>query len=304
MQKSYPEKLLPFIGRAYLSRSYVPQPEMINGARLQLFTQYLESKGLTVDADMYIPIRPAAMRAGVMNFGRNNFAYVDGIGSFVILYSFVVDKELEYDSPTPENKCPKGCTACMDACPTNAIYAPFKLNPQRCMGYNHWMRQDGRKEILNPVIPLDIRKQLGIRIHGCDLCQEVCPRNRSKLAAKLPKDQFLEVIAEDFSLVKLLHMHQDFYRTRVYPIMYNYIQDPKYFQRNAAIALGNTGDDSFVPDLVIEMEHTQPLVRQHVAWALGQLGGNKAKQTLEKYVKLEDVPEVTEEIHMALATIA
>ena len=301
MQKSFPEKLLPMIGRAYLSRTYLPKADMIHGARIELFKQYLESLGCTVAMNRYLPLRPAAMRAGVMNFGRNNFAYVDGIGSFVILYAFMVDKELEYDDPTPKNTCPKGCTACMDACPTQAIYAPFRLNPRRCVGFNNWMRQDGRGESLGAVAPVDIREKLGIRVHGCDICQEVCPGNRAKLKARLPRDEFLEIIAKDFSLDALLHMPEGFHRKRVYPVMYNYINEPKYFQRNAAIAIGNTGDEAYVPALITELANPEPLVRRHVAWALGKIGGGRAKQALEKSLLGESDAGVAQEIRLAQA---
>lgn len=301
MQKSFPEKLLPMIGRAYLSRTYLPKPEMIHGARVELFRQYLESIGCTVAMNRFLPLRPAAMRAGVINFGRNNFAYVKDIGSFVILYAFIVDKELEYDDSMPQNTCPKGCTACIDACPTQALYAPFRLNPRKCVGFNNWMRQDGRGESLGPVVPVGIREKLGIRVHGCDICQEVCPRNRAKLKARLPRDEFLEVIAEDFSLNALLHMSGDFHRKRVYPIMYNYIGEYKYFQRNAAIAIGNTGDEAYTHDLIAELENPEPLVRRHVAWALGKIGGGRAKRALEKALTGEVDSEVVQEIRSARA---
>lgn len=303
MQKSFPEKLLPMMGRAYLSRTYLPKPDMINGARVELFKSYLESLGCAVAMNRFLPLRPAAMRAGVMNFGRNNFAYVDGTGSFVILYAFIVDKELEYDEPTPECKCPKGCTACMDACPTQAIKAPFRLEPRRCVGFNNWMRQDGRGDDLDAVVPLEIREKLGLRVHGCDICQEVCPRNRARLKARLPRDEFLEVIAGDFSLAGLLHMPGEFYRTRVYPIMYNYITDHKYLQRNAAIALGNSRDEACLPDLIAELDHREALVRRHVAWALGNIRGVRAKRALEKRVSVEQDPAAAGEIRMALEAV-
>lgn len=298
---AYPEKLPPLIGRAYLSRSYLPLPDGINGARVRLFKEFLEKNGCVVDADMYLPIRPAAVRAGVASFGRNNFAYVDGVGSLVILYAFVVNKELEYDAPTPKNKCPKNCRACIEACPTQAIYAPFKLNPTRCVGFNNWMRQEGRRSpTMDPVVPVEIRAQLGLRIHGCDVCQEVCPRNQAALKAERPRDEFLERLAADFSLTSVLHLTDEFYRTRVHPIMYNYLPDKKYFQRNAAIALGNTGDQAHAPDLIAELEHPEALVAAHVAWALGKIGGDRARQALEKRLAAETREAVRREITMAL----
>lgn len=303
-QKSFPEKLLPMIGRIYMSRAYQPRPGMASESRVRLLKEYLENKGCAVDADIYLPVRRAAARAGVANFGRNNFAYVDGIGSFVILYAFVVDRELDCDAPSEENKCPPGCDACIKACPTRALLAPFKLDPRRCVGFNNWKRQDGQGDGISPVVPREIREQLGVHFHGCDVCQEVCPRNRSKVGAKLPRDEFLDLIARDFSLSALLRMSPEFYRTRVYPIMYNYISDIKYFQRNAAIAMGNTGDSRYIPDLIAELDNAEPLVRGHVAWALGRLGGHDAKEALKRRAARENERCVAEEIQFAAEHIS
>ena len=66
--------------------------------------------------------------------------------------------------------------------------------------------------------------------------------------------------------------------------MYNYIRDKKYFQRNAAIALGNMGDPTFIPDLAQVMEDSEQLVRSYAAWALGKIGGSRARQILKKLV--------------------
>jgi epoxyqueuosine reductase len=140
-QKAFPESLVDKIGRIYLSRSYNAPPDRINGARLQLMKDFLVKKGCEINTNIYVPARWAAARAGVTTFGKNNFAYADGIGSFVLLTPIVIDQELEYDAPTLECKCPPGCSACMDQCPTGAIYEPFKLNPRKCIAFNAWMTQ-------------------------------------------------------------------------------------------------------------------------------------------------------------------
>lgn len=298
MQCSFPEKLLPYIGRAYLSRSYLPQPGSVVYERLQLFEAFLRQKGLTFVPDQNtLLLRPAAERAGVAYFGHNNFAYVEGVGSFVILYGYVVDKELEYDEPYTESKCPPKCRACVNACPTKALYAPFKLNPEKCIGFNNWMRREGR---VDPVIPKEIRGELGCHIHGCDICQQVCPRNRAKLAQKFPADDLLESIAEEFTLEKLLHMPDGFYERCVQPIMYNYINDKKYFQRNAAVAMGNSKNREYVPHLVQELSNPHEIVRLHVAWALGEIGGEASMRALSQHVKGEPSQAVVEEIERIL----
>jgi len=298
-QKGFPESLLGKIGRIYQARCYNAPPHRINGARYKLLSDFLEKNGCQIGRGFLIPERRAAARAGVTTFGKNNFAYAKNTGSFILLSSIVVDKELEYDSPTYEIKCPKDCTACMDACPTGAIYEPLKLNPRRCIAFNAWWTQDGRPCVTS-YIPPEIREKMGTRVHGCDACQEACPRNSAKLKAKLPQDPFLVQLAEDFSLPKMLEMSDQFYEKTVRPIMYNYINDKKYFQRNAAIALGNTGLAEHIPVLDQAMDNPEELVRGYAAWGLGRIGGEKPRSILERRLNKEGSSYVISEIRAAL----
>jgi epoxyqueuosine reductase len=301
-KESFPEELLGKIGRLYLARAYNP-PHPINAGRQQLMREFLQKKGARVGQGIFLPERMAGARAGAVTFGNNNFVFAEGIGSFVILTSFVVDIELDYDESTMEVKCPDGCTACIKACPTEAIYEPLKLNPHRCISYNNWWTQDGRPGGVTSFIPPEIREKMGTRIHGCDVCQEVCPHNQERLKARLPKNEFLVRMAQDFSLAKMLNMTDEFYMRRVQPLMYNYIKDKKYFRRNAAIALGNLGDPAFIPDLTVAMQDAEELVRGYAAWALGKIGGSRARQILEASLNREMGDFAKKEIKAALAVL-
>ena len=298
---SFPENLLSSVGRVYLARCYLTPEVRINGSRLKLFKDFLHGKGCRIGEGITTPDRRAGARAGVSTFGRNNFAYVDGIGSFIVLSTLVIDKELEYDTPNTELPCPQGCDACMRACPTQAIYKPLHLNPHKCLAFNAWMTQDGRMPGTTDHIPPDIREKMGTRVHGCDICQEACPRNRKKLRQQLPENPFLELIAKDFTLPKLLGMPEGFYESRVRPIMYNYIRNNKYFQRNAAVALGNLRDPQHIPDLEAAMGNPEELVRGYAAWGLGRIGGTAARSALNRARGRETTPWVRAEIDAALA---
>jgi len=298
-QKAFPESLLGIIGRIYQARCYYAPKHRINGARYKLMSDFLMRAGCVVGKGIFVPERRAGARAGVTTFGKNNFAYGKKTGSFILLSTIVVDKELEYDSPTYEIKCPKDCTACMDACPTGAIYEPLKLDPRRCIAFNAWWTQDGRPCVTS-YIPPDIREKMGTRVHGCDVCQEACPRNRAKLKAKLPEDPFLTQLADEFSLPKMLEMSDRFFERIVQPVMYNYIKDKRYFQRNAAIALGNTKDPEHIPVLSRAMEDPEELVRGYSAWALGRIGSARARAELEKRSRSETSASVRNEIQAAL----
>lgn len=145
-------------------------------------------------------------------------------------------------------------------------------------------------------IPRDMRAHMDGMVHGCDLCQEACPRNQAKVKAKYPDDEFLRRIGRDFDLVRLLHLDDEFYRTRVRPIMYNYVVEKRFFQRNAAVALGNTKDPAFLPELRKELSHQDETVREHVVWAMGSIGGEDAVAMLREHGKTESSPLVMEEL--------
>jgi len=303
-EEAFPPELVGKIGRIYQARCYNAPLTRINGARRQLFVDYLEKQGIRVmpgPGVKNVPERMAAARAGITTFGRNNFAYTKDAGSFVVLTAFTADVELEYDEPSIEAPCPKNCRLCIDACPTGAL-EPFKLNPRKCIAYNCFSTQDDYAPTATSYIPPEIREKMGSWIHGCDICQEVCPRNRPHLKAKFPVNKFLSRIAEQFDLRKVLLLTGEYYETVLRPVMYNYIHDNKYFQRNAAIALGNSGDRSHVPYLSQALEDPESLVRGYSAWALGRLGGEEARAAIEKAFSRETDESAKGEMEAALAT--
>ena len=302
---SFPSELTQLIGRAYLSRSYAPRADSIGSARLALFEKFLKEKGMTVkQASPKLPARQFARKAGIASFGRNNFAYVDGAGSFVVLHVFLVDMELEYDEPQEMCKCPPKCHLCIDACPTHALSEPFYVEPSLCAGFCNWMRKVDNDPRFDPVIPHEIRPMLGTHIHGCDACQEACPRNRKKLKAEYPKDPFLEMLKTRLTLEEILLTDDEHYIDYIYPVMHNYLRDKRYFQRNAAIALGNTEDTAHIPALMQAMQLPDALVRMHAAWALGRIGGKDAEKGLQNCRDAETDPNVLKEITQALEAIA
>ena len=130
----------------------------------------------------------------------------------------------------------------------------------------------------------------------------MCPRNQKRLKAQLPQNEFLARVAKDFELTKLLNLSDEFFTKRVQPLMYNYIYKKKYFQRNAAIALGNTGDPTFIPELAQAMQDTEGMVRGYAAWGLGRIGGSRARQILESSLPGETDDFARTEIQMALDT--
>lgn len=301
MQKQFPENLSDSIGRAYLARCYNAPAQRINGARFELMQTYLQKHGLKTQSGALLPARWAGARAGVVDFGRNNFAYAKGSGSFIIISAIITDAELEYDRSTLENKCPPHCRACLDACPTQAMYAPFKLNPRKCIPFNNFRTTASTNCGVTNYIPRDMRPLLGRHVHGCDVCQLACPRNAGVLKLKRPRDAFLEELAANFDLRQMLSLPEGYFETWLEPILFNYLKEKHFFQRNAAVAMGNSGDNAYVPDLATALENQAATVRGHAAWALGRLGGKQARSMLEQHLAKENDADVQVEIKFALA---
>lgn len=239
----YPEKLLRYIGRIYLARCYVPTAASMTGRRVAAMTEFLQSLGMEVYGnEVEFPARPAAFEAGIVSYGDNNFVRTEEDGTFVVVYTWLVDRELAYDAHPAQDHCPEGCTACMDACPTGAILSPRRLDPMRCILMC---------DLSVPMGP-GMADLVGEHIHGCDVCQTVCPRNHQVLHGPKRRDPFLEEIAERFDLERLLMLagfDDPYYIEVIQPIMYNYIRDVDVFRRNAAIAMGNSGDPAWIPAL-------------------------------------------------------
>ncbi len=297
LEEEIPPPLKGKIGRCYLKGLFCPEDSAHNRRRKE-FKKFLQSLGLR---SIYgpAPARLAGARAGLTNFGKNCFAFankVAGQSSWIVNEPYLIDRELTYDEATMKVNCPENCQQCLQACPTGALYAPLKMDPRRCIAY-HTYFNDGQ-------VPLDIREKMGTWIYGCDICQEVCPRNKKWLEKDKPLDEKLIERAKDFDLLNLLTMSSAHFLQKIWPLLYYIRQDKSYlWQRNAAIALGNERNAEAIPYLIAALENPEPLVRMHVAWALGKIGGVTVKRSLEKKEKLEADELVRQEIKFALERI-
>jgi epoxyqueuosine reductase len=109
-----------------------------------------------------------AAKSGLGWIGKNSNLITKQIGSFYFIAELIVDLELNYDNPTTDH-C-GSCTACIDACPTNAIETPYVVNGSKCISYFTIELKEN--------IPLEFKNKFDDWVFGCDVCQDVCPWNK------------------------------------------------------------------------------------------------------------------------------
>jgi epoxyqueuosine reductase len=204
--------------------------------------------------------RDFARRAGLGWIGKNTLLLNCDAGSYFVLGALLVDIELRADTPFEAEHC-GSCTACLDACPTDAFPAPGVLDARRCVSYL-------TIEHKGP-IPLELRPGVGGWLFGCDVCQEVCPWNRKATAGTEPKLQPLKSLAA-LDAVKLLGLsEEEFFRRFEGTAMLRARR--RGLLRNAAVVLGNTGDHSALPALRRALDDPEAIVRDAAARAIEEI---------------------------------
>ncbi len=236
--------------------------------------------------------REAAARAGVGFQAKNTLVIAPGLGSFVLLGELLLDIEVAPSAPL-EPRC-GSCRACLDACPTGAFVNAHVLDARRCISYLT-IEYSG-------VIPLELRRAIGNRIFGCDVCQEVCPFNASPAARPSAPELAPRPELAPVDLVQLLELSSARYRKFVKRSALRRASR-QTLARNAAIALGNTRSAEAEAPLARALAgHFFAVVRGHAAWALGELGpalGELGKSALELAAQTDRDPWVREEARAA-----
>jgi len=251
-----------FVSRYALGRDY----HKVLRARLQSLADRIGAEvgefGYRVFTDS-APVMEVdlAARAGLGWRGKHTLLLAREAGSYFFLGEIYTDLPLPPDAPVDEH-CGT-CTKCIDACPTGAIVAPFRLDARRCVSY--------LTIELKGSIPVELRPLIGNRVYGCDDCQVVCPWNRYAQVTGEPDFRVRNGL-DAIELVDLFGRTEAEFRARLSGSAIFRIGYARW-SRNLAVGLGNAPSSARVlAALHARADDPSPLVREHVAWALSRHG--------------------------------
>jgi epoxyqueuosine reductase len=200
-----------------------------------------------------------AAAAGLGALGKNTCLLHPEHGSWLFLGELVTDLDLAADAPVPD-MC-GSCTACLDACPTQAFPAPYVLDATRCISY--------LTIELKGAVPEPLREGMGRHVFGCDVCQDVCPWNRKRRRTGAPAfEPRPGTLAPDFDELARLDTAAFGLRFRRSPLKR---AKRRGLLRNVAVAIGNAGRAEQRPLLERLAEDADPLVAEHARWGLARL---------------------------------
>ena len=277
------------------------------------FTRELDPKFVVRGVVDTAPLleREFAALSGIGWQAKNTMLINPQMGSYFFLSALLINQPLEYDTPLEKGHCGT-CTACIDACPTDAFVAPHRLDATKCISY---LTIEHRSPIPNL-----LRSGIEDWMFGCDVCQDVCPWNR--FSKRSPEPQFQPLPEHDpIQLCELFELTDESFRTRFRKTPL-WRSKRRGILRNAAIVLGNSAAaDSLTtsrqataieaPSTIVQalakgLNDEEPLVRGASAWGLGQFrilsSDTVAEQALQTRKQIEVDRSVLQEIDAALQT--
>ena len=203
--------------------------------------------------------RVYAKYAGIGWIGKNTCIINQKLGSWLFLGVILTSLELEPDLPAPD-RCGT-CTRCIDACPTDALVAPYQLDSNRCISYLTIEKRGAIAE--------DLRPLMGHEVFGCDICQDVCPWNRKAPATDAaefqPREGLVNPALEWLAEISVEEFREKFRGSAVRRAKRGGLR------RNAVIAMGNSGDQRFAPLLEKLKADEDPVVAESAEWAAKNL---------------------------------
>ncbi len=227
--------------------------------------QWSVASGQEIKTRAYVDTGPVVERvyakyAGIGWIGKNTCIINQRLGSWLFLGVILTSLELAPDLPAPD-RCGT-CVRCIEACPTQALTAPWQLDSNLCISY---LTIEKRGQI-----PKDLRRDMGRHVFGCDICQDVCPWNRRAPRSTEPDFQPRpELVNPALQWLAEMTPGQFAESFRGSPVRRAKLSG---LRRNAVIAMGNSGDNKFISTLEKLTSDPDPVVAEHASWARTRLG--------------------------------
>jgi epoxyqueuosine reductase len=200
-----------------------------------------------------------AKYAGIGWIGKNTCILNEQLGSWLFLGVMLTSLQLTPDLPPPD-RC-GSCTRCLDACPTHAFPAPYKMDATRCIAY--------LTIELRGSIPDEFRPNMGRQVFGCDICQDVCPWNQQAPTTRTPElERRSQLVNPDLEWLAKLSVEEFREIFRGSPVKRAKLSG---LRRNVTIAMANSGDQRFLPILQQLSQDEDTIVAEHARWAIDHL---------------------------------
>jgi epoxyqueuosine reductase len=251
--------------------------EKLNALSAEMREKFPQPFGARAYADTGpIAERVFANHAGLGWVGKNTLLLNENLGSWlflgVILTSLELEPSVHPDGVPPPDLC-GNCRQCLDACPTDALIEPYVLDARRCLSY--------LTIELRGSIPEPFREPMGWQIYGCDICQDVCPYNRTAPVSEMPQFKPRRFAKGESlyrpSLERIAEMSEEEFRE---VFRGSAVKRAKWagLVRNACVALGNSlaGLDAAerrrASDLLKRLAGSKiPTIRESAEWALSRI---------------------------------
>ena len=259
----------------YIKESFYPN----------LNTRFFVDSGPVMEKDF-------AFTSGLGWIGKNSLFLSPEFGSYCLLGCLFVNLDIELDLINNFDLC-GSCTACIEACPTQAINQDKTIKADKCISYLTTNRER--------TIPPDLRKKFGNQLFGCDVCQQICPINKVNQIRMKQKLAIIKPINNnEVDLLSELFLTEN-------EFLIKYANTPivklpfEFFLRNLIIVIGNSGSKVFFKHLVqFLIKHPSPLIRLTAAWALSQINFQTCISLFSEALKEENNIEVRAELELIM----
>ena len=210
-------------------------------------------------------------------FGKNTMILNREHGSYFFLAEIFTDVEFEATTEPYRDHCGT-CRRCLDLCPTGALADGYVMRSDLCISYQTIENRGA--------IPRELRAKLGNWIFGCDICNDVCPWNDDHGSGERAYDQDANDLLP--RLPELLALSEEDFGRR-FTVSAVKRAKRRGLLRNVAVVLGNTRNPDAIAPLTRSIEaESEPLIRSHAVWALGEIGGSAARRALERALRDRD----------------